>query len=900
MPDVHLINHTHWDREWFLTHEYTTAWVPALIDSLEQLAETNPDYEFLFDGQTLAIEDLLGTRPEYEDRVRELISAGQLEIGPCYSQPDWRMVSGELHVRNLLYGMGDAERHGGRPTAAWLVDTFGHISQAPQLLMQAGLDAAYVWRGVPEMEPVFRWRSPDGTELMTIDLFGGYRNLYGITKTPEIAVDRLSAETHKLASHYDELPVPLFDGYDLDTEPEDPFRWYGDLDIPDGIRLHASSPSTYVEAVRSAGEHAPVIAGELLSGKYGSTFPGSLSGRSYLKVMHHDAERALHRVVEPLAALARHAGAPVDFGPLERANRTLLQNGVHDCLCGVSIDQVHERMERSYRELLEWANDQQRVFATAAMSGFAAGTYAVSTNPMPIAQTLRIGNEAVRVATTGVGITQVEQRSAVTPVDEPAEAFTWANDHYEAQVDAHGIFVDGGRIVRLVVREDAGDTYSSEPGQVLGELTPSAHAQVRDRTDLDITVVGQWSFEADEISVEAEIEARFDDSPTVGLTVRLDSTGVGFRVDAEFDTGVASDTVQAGMPFDLVERPHEDNDLFGSEIDAELAAILMGQRETELVTEYPFHDLVALSDETTTRAVLARGLRAYRSDSAGTIRIGLRRAVEWLAKTGLRYRIGDAGPAMYVPGARSERLVEHQLGYVSTTNAIELRRANEAFQNPPTIVEVSGPVTDGASSWTAFTAPVPASTLTLGEESAALRLYNPLAEPAALGSPLPVADLRGTRPRTIEYIDPGAIVTTMLDLPPLPAAGGQTVTVRSSIENRVEPSRSRPDAAVLETLSERIAKLESELRENEAELSVAEGSEHYRLTHREYVLDRERLELMLSLELNRRRAATDDEVSIPDEPDPVIAKIGAELNDLRVKRRIWDYVVQALATNAAR
>lgn len=92
---VHIINHTHWDREWFLTEEYTTEWIPELIDAIDELHKANPNYQFLFDGQTPALEDLLRTRPDYEALIGRLVSAGVLGIGPLYSQPDceWRAVN---------------------------------------------------------------------------------------------------------------------------------------------------------------------------------------------------------------------------------------------------------------------------------------------------------------------------------------------------------------------------------------------------------------------------------------------------------------------------------------------------------------------------------------------------------------------------------------------------------------------------------------------------------------------------------------------------------------------------------------------------------------------------------------------------------------------------------------
>ena len=93
---AHIINHTHWDREWFLTSVYTSRWIPGLIDNLERLFAGNPDFRFLFDGQTLVIEDLLHVAPDYEARIRELVS----ESAVCKSVPITASPIGSLPAAN--------------------------------------------------------------------------------------------------------------------------------------------------------------------------------------------------------------------------------------------------------------------------------------------------------------------------------------------------------------------------------------------------------------------------------------------------------------------------------------------------------------------------------------------------------------------------------------------------------------------------------------------------------------------------------------------------------------------------------------------------------------------------------------------------------------------------------
>jgi hypothetical protein len=108
---------------------------------------------------------------------------------------------------------------------------------------------------------------------------------------------------------------------------------------------------------------------------------------------------------------------------------------------------------------------------------------------------------------------------------------------------------------------------------------------------------------------------------------------------------------------------------------------------------------------------------------------------------------------------------------------------------------------------------------------------------------------------------------------------------------RVGDNQGAPDPKLIEQLDAQIAQLEAQLAEIEVQLN--EGGGQHLLQHRYYILKREQYEARLSAQLNRHKLTAPGHEYLYT-PDPEITELGNQLNQLRIKRRIYDYVVEAL------
>ncbi|MBO9371553.1 MAG: hypothetical protein J7575_10810, partial [Chloroflexi bacterium] len=367
---LHVVSHTHWDREWYRTYQQFRFRLVHLVAELVDLMERDPSYRFfLLDGQTVVLEDVVDVRPDLEGRLRRLIQEGRLFIGPWFVLPDEFLVSPEALVRNLLLGDRIARAWGAKMAIGYVPDTFGHISQLPQLLCGFGMETAVIWRGVGDAPLEFRWAAPDGSEVLVCYLRDSYSNAAHLPADEDGFIAAVKGERDRLAPHAATSHLLLMQGTDHMFPRADLPRLLeaADRALPDRV-VHSSLPACVAAVRAELGEDGlralPLRTGEMRDPSRAHLLPGVLSTRMWIKQRNHTCQTLLERWAEPFAALAAPHLAPF----ARRAWKYLLENHPHDSICGCSVDQVHQEMKVRF----DWCEQMGEEVTWTALEAIAA------------------------------------------------------------------------------------------------------------------------------------------------------------------------------------------------------------------------------------------------------------------------------------------------------------------------------------------------------------------------------------------------------------------------------------------------------------------------------------------------------------------------------------------------
>lgn len=363
----HILSNTHWDREWYQSHEKYLVRLVELFDRLTNILETQPGYRFMTDGQFALVEDYLTARPEKKEQLEKFVKNGQLLIGPWYTQPLQNIVGGEALIRNLQTGIEKSDALGGAMRFSYEIDEFGHASQMPQIYNGFGITGAMAWRGNPKgAKSVFEWIAPDGSSVNMFYSKNGYGFATTLPENEEDFTEVIDGVPFKRRGIKNR--VRALREYTLEYSETDHMFWLNGIDhsfaqedllrvikkirelFPD-IEVKQSTPPELEKEARAdlaAKGILPVkVTGELLF-----TREDILESTNALhprqKQAHALSEHHLTDRFEPMAAFASLLGKKYPAWALDRAWKYVLENHAHDSLGCCSVDEVFQQVMARY------------------------------------------------------------------------------------------------------------------------------------------------------------------------------------------------------------------------------------------------------------------------------------------------------------------------------------------------------------------------------------------------------------------------------------------------------------------------------------------------------------------------------------------------------------------------
>ena len=171
---IHVIPHSHWDREWYFTTSRSKVYLMKDLGDVLNTLENDPEFKyFMVDAQGSLLDDYIKWRPQDKERISKLVNDGRLVIGPWYTQTDQLVISGESIVRNMYYGMKRCESFGKYMNVGYVPDSFGQSGNMPQIYRQFGIEDTLFWRGVSDdmvKHTDYNWRGDDGSVVFTTQI----------------------------------------------------------------------------------------------------------------------------------------------------------------------------------------------------------------------------------------------------------------------------------------------------------------------------------------------------------------------------------------------------------------------------------------------------------------------------------------------------------------------------------------------------------------------------------------------------------------------------------------------------------------------------------------------------------------------------------------------------------
>ena len=353
---VHIISHSHWDREWYFTTSRSKVYLMKDLKDVLDTLESNPDFKyFMVDAQGSLLDDYIKWMPQDKDRITKLVKEKKLVIGPWYTQTDQLVISGESIVRNMYYGMKRCETFGGYMNVGYVPDSFGQSGNMPQIYKEFGIDDTLFWRGVSDdmvNHTDYNWRGDDGSVVFTTQIPFGYYIGGNIPEDPKQSEEFWQKECFEKAGGRSATKHIYFpNGFDqapIRTNLPEIIKERNEKDPENEYVI--SCIEDYIKDVKSENPELEEVSGELVIAKHMRIHKSIFSSRSDLKVMNTQIQNYVTNVMEPLLTLSYNLGNDYPHEAVGEIWKLLFENAAHDSIGSCISDTANEDVYVRYKQ----------------------------------------------------------------------------------------------------------------------------------------------------------------------------------------------------------------------------------------------------------------------------------------------------------------------------------------------------------------------------------------------------------------------------------------------------------------------------------------------------------------------------------------------------------------------
>lgn len=365
MVTAYLVNHTHWDREWYFTTMDALVLSEQLFTEVLDELDRNPEANFTLDGQISVVDEYVEIHPEAQARIRKFVGEGRLFLGPWYTQTDALIPDAESIIRNLVIGMRDTQIKYGTPMkVGYLPDTFGFNAQMPTLLHQVGIDNMVFWRGTNFNRQVpsvyFRWRGLNGKEIYAANFpfgyFSGQITVESKRKIQQFIDERYDPIAKFEHEHGNNDAVLMPSGIDQMNIIKNISDTVQELNKHSKVHTVLSTYPKFIELLRQKRDKLPEFSGELRLPTYARVHRTIGSVRHEIKRQNVLLEQKILKRIEPLAVIGRKSGVAIGNGLLIKLWKKLLECQAHDTIGGSVSDNVTVDILHRFKEANEIAD----------------------------------------------------------------------------------------------------------------------------------------------------------------------------------------------------------------------------------------------------------------------------------------------------------------------------------------------------------------------------------------------------------------------------------------------------------------------------------------------------------------------------------------------------------------